>query len=74
MRTDRELSYEEVKKMVHAAVHREATQRDEWFERFKRLLTDDEIFLRDILDGASEEEIERYFAEFPEYEKYRDKI
>lgn len=63
------LTYEEVKEMVHVAVHRE-----EWYERFVRLITDDEYFLKDILEGASEAEIEKYFQEFPEFERWRDVI
>lgn len=66
---EKSLTYDEVREMVHVAV-----RRDGWYERFRRFLTDDEFFVKDILEGASEEEIERYFAEFPEYARYRDRI
>jgi len=40
-------------------------------EQAKRLLTaiyeDDAIFVKELLKGASEEDIEKYFEEFPEY-------
>ena len=64
-----ELTKADVREIVRAAVHRE-----EWYERFVRLMTDDEYFLKDILEGASEDEIEKYFQEFPEYENYRSMI
>lgn len=64
-----ELTKADVREMVHAAMHRE-----EWYERFVRLMTDDEYFLKDILEGASEDEIEKYFQEFPEYNVYRSVI
>ena len=63
------MTYEEVREMVHAAVRRE-----EWYNRFISLLKDDEYFLKDILAGANEEEIERCFTEFTEYEQYRSVI
>lgn len=36
------------------------------------VLKDDADFVREILDGATEEDIEAYFEEFPEYRGYWD--
>lgn len=36
------------------------------------VLKDDADFVREILDGATEEDIEAYFEEFPEYRTYWD--
>lgn len=48
---------------------------DEEIERLIHgLLESDEQFVRRILAGASEKEKDAYFAEFPEYLKYRAMI
>lgn len=36
------------------------------------VLSDDADFVREILKGATEEDIEAYFEEFPEYRVYWD--
>ena len=60
------LTKDEVRKMVHAAVQVEF----DYGKVLERIFEDDEVFVRKILAGATEEEKDRYFDEFPEYRKY----
>lgn len=59
------LTKEEVRKMVHAAVQVES----DYEKVLGRIFEDDEVFVGKILTGATEEEKDRYFEEFPEYRK-----
>ena len=62
-----EVTKEEFKKMFHTII-----QKEEWYDRFmEQLKESDEVFVKKMTDGLSEEEKDRYFKEFPEYEKYR---
>lgn len=63
----RQLTKEEFRKMFRTIV-----QKDNWYERFiEQLKESDEMFVKKLVEGMSEEEKDRYFKEFPEYEKYR---
>ena len=61
------LKKEEVRKMIHAAVQAEF----DYGKVLERIFEDDEVFVKKLLAGATEEEKDAYFAEFTEYEQYR---
>ena len=63
------LTKEEIRKMAHAAIQAES----DYEKVMERIFEDDEVFVKKLLSGATEEEKDAYFAEFPEYEQYGEK-